>query len=68
MKMTFTLFAASLVAIAFSMPLSDEDSHDNLSSLTCEPNTEFRIDCNLCLCSPDGTGYACSVYKCTQDE
>lgn len=63
MKLTFALFAASLVAVVYSMPLSDDDSDDK-SLLTCEPNSRFFEDCNLCLCSPDGTTSACSTYKC----
>ncbi|XP_057654078.1 uncharacterized protein LOC130892613 [Diorhabda carinulata] len=32
---------------------------------TCVANSEFKMDCNSCVCSPDGKQYTCTSYKCS---
>ncbi|EPB92656.1 hypothetical protein HMPREF1544_00385 [Mucor circinelloides 1006PhL] len=41
------------------------DSVNKLASVVCEPNSKYLEDCNLCLCSPDGTTTACSTLRCS---
>ncbi|KAL0146297.1 hypothetical protein V8B55DRAFT_1028090 [Mucor lusitanicus] len=70
MKLIIAFFVLCLFAIVQSLPLisddgGNEDSVDKLDSLVCEPNSEFLQDCNLCLCSPDGTTTACSTLTCS---
>lgn len=62
-KLAFKLYVASLIAVVYVMPLSD-DGFDDKSLITCKPNSRFFEEYNLCLCSPNGTTSACSTYKC----
>ncbi|XP_025835291.1 uncharacterized protein LOC112906000 [Agrilus planipennis] len=34
----------------------------------CKPNSQFRIDCDICQCSSDGTEYSCSNRNCDDDD
>lgn len=33
---------------------------DDLRNTPCAPNDYFRIDCNMCYCNNEGTGYLCT--------
>lgn len=33
---------------------------DDLKNTPCAPNDYFRIDCNMCYCNNEGTGYLCT--------
>lgn len=69
MNFTFASVVFCLIATCYSMPLFDHDENSDsvnkLASVVCEPNSKYLEDCNLCLCSPDGTTTACSTLRCS---
>ncbi|GJQ86767.1 hypothetical protein Trydic_g5561 [Trypoxylus dichotomus] len=38
--------------------------HHQIEATRCKSSSYFKIDCNLCRCSEDGTHYTCSSKMC----